>query len=143
MQATMQRFVISRTGIAIFALSVLLNIALLIIALDQAGALPFPDRVEQPADRPLAYDAPGMGEGLLNGALPGTAAVPKAYDVPGMGEGRLDLAAAVPTMPLAYTAPGQGEGWFAYGRPDRLPACGPGDGLLNLSLEHDPACLAR
>ncbi len=36
MQATMQRFVIGRTGITIFAFSILLNIALLIVALDQA-----------------------------------------------------------------------------------------------------------
>jgi hypothetical protein len=46
-------------------------------------------------------------------------------------------------MPLAYWSPGQGEGWLANGREQPIPACGPGEGLLNLSLEHDPACRGR
>ncbi len=110
MQATMQRFVISRIGITIFALSILLNVALLIIALDQAGSLPSTNRVEQGMERPVAYHAPGMGEGLLNSVLPESTIMPKAYDAPGMGEGRLNLAAATPTMVAAYTALGEGEG---------------------------------
>jgi hypothetical protein len=142
MQATVQRFVISRTGITIFALSILLNVALLIIALDQAGALPSSDRVEQSTERPVAHHAPGMGEGLLSGALPLAALMPKAYDAPGMGEGRLNLAAAIPTMVTAHTAPGQGEGWLAYGQDNQVPACGPGEGLLNPDLRDVWSCRA-
>jgi hypothetical protein len=123
MQATVQRVLPTRIGVAILIVSILANLALGAVALGQSGHLPLVGTRPARHAAPLAYYQPRMGEGRTTFALPSAASRVAASTNPYLGEGRGNAALLRQHSTLkAYAVLGQGEGWLAYGKPAELRA---------------------
>jgi hypothetical protein len=137
----MTRFVSSPIGTVALGASLLVNVALVVVALSASGHLPALGSQAAPSAMPKAYDVEGAGEGLVGPGVPAAASAVKVYANPYAGEGRTNVTSpsatriTVPsslnpymgegrtnvTSPhslrpvIAYAPLGQGEGWMGGG----------------------------
>jgi hypothetical protein len=123
----MQRFTISRIGMRILILSVVLIVALATLVVWRTAIAPVLTSSEVSAPQIVAR-----------------------YN-PYMGEGRVNIVRSTASRPIAHHVEGQGEGWLAYGKQrnattepvSTVIGCGQGEGLLNLHIPHDAVCERR
>jgi hypothetical protein len=137
MQATVQRVLPTRIGVAILTCSILVNLALGAVALGQSGHLPLVGTSSARRPAPLAYYQPRMGEGRTTFALPSAASVATST-TPYLGEARGNVALLRLQSTLkAYASLGQGEGWLAYGKPAELRATSTTNDVARCALADD------
>jgi hypothetical protein len=154
MQTTKPRVLPKRIGIALLACSVLANLTLGAVALDQAGQLPAIGSHQRQQVVARAYSQPRMGEGRTSFALPSAAPRVTQHTNPFLGDGRVNVhATGLSSRPAlkAYASVGQGEGWLTLSTQAARRAaglnpsaeCGQGEGLLDLSATHSNPCPTR
>jgi hypothetical protein len=140
---TLRRFSVGRVGFVVLILSVVLNVALGLLALAQADYLIPTGRNAQEAPRLVAHSQPGMGEGLVGQALVAHSSAMQAHSQPSMGEGRLNMHRE-PVLPTAPFVAGLGEGWLGNGVSRVFaPSCGQGEGLVQHAILIENPCETR